>query len=1046
MGEPITGSEGSEVRKTVTILFADVIGSTELGERLDPESLRQVMSRYYGAMRSALERHGGSVEKFIGDAVMAVFGIPLVHEDDALRAIRAAIDMRLGLAMLNVELERDWGASIDIRTGVNTGEIVAGDRSAGDSLVTGDAVNVAARLEQSADAGEILIGEDTHSLVKDAVHAERVDPLRLRGKADPVNAYRLMQVVSTEPISRHLESEMVGRDRELALLEQALDRAAVERVCHLFTILGAAGVGKSRLVAEFVRDVEPRVRVFPGRCLPYGQGITFLPVRDVVRQAAGIEAGDSADRARSRIAAALREEDRDGLIADRIGQLVGLAETTIPTEESFWAFRKFVEAMAGEGPVILVFEDIHWAEPSLLDLIEHVADWTRDAPILLVCLARTELLDQRRAWGGGKLNVTTIHLEPLSEDESGRLIANLMGIQASEEYSRSRIAEAAEGNPLFVEETLSMMIDTGLLTRDDGHWVAGTDLATMSVPPSIHALLAARLDRLDPDERIAIQRASVIGRVFSLDAVRALMPDDEPPVVEAHLQALIRKELIRPEPSRYVGEDEFRFRHHLIRDAAYQAMAKQTRADMHERFGDFLEEQAGMRGTDNDELIGYHLEQAYRYWAELGRSSDHAEAVRGRAAARLTSAGRRAFAREDMQSAVKLLTRATSLMDEGPERLELLPDLVTALVETGEFAAAETLLDETMRESMKLGLPGVQAHGMLAGLLLRLSTRPEGWTELAIEEAKQAAGIFEDINDQGGLAKAWGIIGEAHWMRCQYANAEVAYQVSLGHARAAGDERQESWGLHRLAGGAAWGPMPVADGIARCEELIAQAGSQRIVEARGLLALAALTAMEGNFDDARRKATRGREMLEDVGYKILSGGYSQSSAYVERLAGDAPAAERELREGYAILEQIGEKGYLSTVAAELAQALYQQDRFEEAERFTRVAEEGGPLDDLATQVEWRGPRAKILARRGEHERALGLSDEAVALAAETDDLNLQGDALMDLAEVLSLCGRSDDALSRRREALELYERKGNLVSAGRVRAMFEDRTTDEKGR
>jgi tetratricopeptide (TPR) repeat protein len=326
---------------------------------------------------------------------------------------------------------------------------------------------------------------------------------------------------------------------------------------------------------------------------------------------------------------------------------------------------------------------------------------------------------------------------------------------------------------------------------------------------------------------------------------------------------------------------------------------------------------------------------------------------------------------------------------------------------------------------------------MLAGLVLQLATRPQGWTEQALDEAKQAARIFEEIGDQRGLAKAWGTIGEAHWMQCHFANAEVAYEVSLRHAREAGDERQESWGLYMLAAGAAWGPVPVAEGIPRCEELIAHAGAQRIVEARGLLALAALTGMEGHFDDARRMAARGREILEDVGFKILTAAYSQSSAYVEMLAGDPRAAERELRAGYGVLEQMGEKGYLSTVAAELAQALYEQGRYDEAERFTHVSEELGPLDDLATQVEWRGTRAKVLARRGDHDRAVALADEAVALASDTDYLNLQGDVLTDLAEVLSIGGRTDEAASRSREALEIFERKGNVVSAGRVRATLE---------
>jgi len=1059
MDEQNKRSEGSEVRKTVTILFADVIGSTELGERLDPESLRQVMTRYYDAMRSALERHGGSVEKFIGDAVMAVFGVPMVHEDDALRAIRAAIDMRLALATLNVELERDWGASIDIRTGLNTGEIVAGDHpSAGSSLVTGDAVNVAARLEQSAATGEILIGEDTYSLVKDAVHAEPTEPLLLRGKTELHNAYRLVQVLSDEPISRRLESAMIGRDREMALLRQAMDRVAADHVCHLFTVLGDAGVGKSRLVAEAVREAESAVTVLQGRCLPYGQGITFFAVEDVIRQAAGIGLGDSLQQARGKIASSLHGEESDGLIADRICQLLGLSETAIPTEEIFWAFRKFVEALGRDRPLLLVFEDIHWAEPTFLDLIEHVAEWAREAPILLVCLARTELLDQRRTWAGGMLNVTTIHLEPLSEEETGQLIANLMGIQASQEHSQSRIAEAAEGNPLFVEETLSMMIDSGLLRNVDDHWVPETDLATVSVPPSIQALLAARVDRLSPRERIVIQRASVIGRVFPLDAVRALTTPIEPDGVEMHLQALIRKELIRSERSPFLGEDGFRFRHHLIRDAAYQSMPKQARADMHERFAEWLEQGVGPGVGDLDELIGYHLEQAYRYRSEIGPSSAQLDDLRTRAAARLASAGRGAFgrvrtwaampstSRMDMPAAVNLLTRAASLMGESPERLELLPDLAEALVETGEFLAAEALLEEAISGAKRYANDGVEAHAMLVGLLLELQRGPQVETGAAIAEAERAADIFEKIDDHRGLARAWGVIGEFQWETCHFAGAEEAYERSLEHARKAGDERQVSWGLYMLAAGAAWGPIPVPEAIRRCEEILAEAGTQRIVEARGLLAMGVLTAMEGRFDEARRMAARGRAILGDVGFKILSAAYSQSSAYVEMLAGEPRQAERELRSGYADLEKMGEKGYLSTVAAELAQALYEQRQFDEAERFTHVSQELGPVDDYATQVEWRGTRAKVLARRGEFDAAVALAEEAVALAEDTDYLNLQGDICRDLAEVLSLAGRIGDAASRSREALEVYERKGNTVSAKRVRAMLEDFATDPTGR
>ncbi len=943
--------------------------------------------------------------------------------------------MQQALAGLNAELLRDWGVTISIRTGVNTGEVVTGSSSLGGSLVTGDAVNIAARLEQAANDGEILIGEATYSLVKHAVVAEKTEPIALKGKAERTHVYRLQGVLDTEPISRHFDAPMVGRQRERTLLREVLDRAEADRVCHLFTVLGAAGVGKSRLVAELVKEVDPRVRVLEGRCLPYGQGITFGAVRDLVREVAQIEVGDSTAQARSKIASALRAEERGQVIADRVSQLMGLSESAITTEEGFWAVRKLLEALSRDGPLLVVFEDIHWAEPTFLDLVEHVADWARDAPMLLVCLARTELLDQRRSWAGGKLNATTIQLEPLTDAESGELIANLVGDETVTGGIRSRIAEAAEGNPLFVEETLSMMIDAGFIRRDEGGWTLAGDPSAVSVPPSIQALLAARLDRLQSEERVVIERASVVGRVFSLDAVRALTASDDPIELGPRLQALIKKELIRPEPMPAAEEDGFRFRHSLIREAAYQSMPKQTRSVMHERYASWLEALTETRAFEYEELIGYHLEQAYQYRSELGPLSEGDQDLRRRAAARLATAGRHAFGREDMPAAVGLLTRATTLMDETPERLELLPDLATALAETGEFAAAEALLDETAGEPMNRDNARVQAHALLARLLVHLQTQPQEWTQRAIGEAERAARIFEEVDDVRGLAKAWRVIGEVHWMRCHFADADEAFTRSLDNARQAGDERQEAWGLYLLAAGAAWGPMPASEGIARCDEIVARAGGNPIVEARGLLSLAALTAMQWDFDEARSMIDRGRAVLGDVGLKKWTAASCETAAYVEMLAGNHEAAEHELRTGYGVLEQMGEKGYLSSFAAELAQALYQQDRLPESERFTRVSEEIAAPDDLAAQVDWRGPRAKVLARRGELDLAQQLTKEAIDLSETTDYLDLRGDALMDRADVQRLAGELSAASSSASEALRHYERKGNLVSAGRARVL-----------
>src|SRR5438093_3662215 len=683
-----------EVRKVVTIVFSDVTGSTSLGERLDPESMRRVMARYFEEMKAALESHGGTVEKFIGDAVMAVFGIPVLHEDDALRAVRAALEMRERLDRLNEDLERDRGLSILTRTGINTGEVVAGDPASGQTLVTGDPVNVAARLEQAAQPGEILIGEGTHRLLRDAVDAERIAPLSLKGKGEPVAAFRLHQVrPGAEAVRRRIDSPMVGRDRQLSLLNQTFDAAAMDRACHLFTVIGSPGVGKSRLVQEFVAAISERATVLRGRCLPYGEGITYWPVAEMVKQAAVVTDDDAPDAASAKVAALLPGEE-GGLVTERLIQAMGFTEAAAPAEELAWAFRKLLETLARTRPVVPVFDDIHWAEPTLLDLIDHVADWSRDAPILLLSIARQELLDLRQGWGGGKRNATTIQLEPLTERECEVLVENLLGMALLPEISKSRIAEAAEGNPLFVEQVLSMLIDDELLRRDDGHWVPTADLTTIPIPPTIHALLAARLDRLGGKERQVIERASVVGKVFYQGAVSELAPEPLRPEVGSHLMTLVRKEFIRPDHSDFARESAFRFRHILIRDGAYNGMPKETRARLHEAFSSWLERAAGARVAEYEEVLGYHLEQAYRYRMELGTVDDGARGMADRAARHLAVAGRRALNRSDFTAAGGLLGRSIELLPPDDQlRLELLLDLAQALMDLGEFSRVDPVLD-----------------------------------------------------------------------------------------------------------------------------------------------------------------------------------------------------------------------------------------------------------------------------------------------------------------------------------------------------------------
>ena len=419
---PLTApSRPRESRRTVTILFADVSGSTSLGEQLDPESLRALMGRYFAEMRTIIERHGGTVEKFIGDAVMAVFGIPTLHEDDALRAVRAAAEIAERLRRLNAELGAERGIAIRFRTGVNTGQVVAGDPSAGQTLVTGDAVNTAARLEQAAMPGEIVIGPITYDLVRDAVSVEALAPLDLKGKAQPMHAYRLLSVTpGASGHARRLDAPLVGREPELSRLQHAFAEALAERRCQLITLLGAAGVGKSRLLAEFLASVADRSTALAGRCLPYGEGITYWPLAEVIRMAASIGEADDHDGAMAKLRALAAGAPEAELVAERIGQAMGLEGGSAPQEEIFWAARKLLETLARQRPLVIEFDDIQWADEAFLDLLEHIVSLAHDAPLLIVCPARPELLERRPGWGGGAAQVTTLRLEPLAaESEPG---------------------------------------------------------------------------------------------------------------------------------------------------------------------------------------------------------------------------------------------------------------------------------------------------------------------------------------------------------------------------------------------------------------------------------------------------------------------------------------------------------------------------------------------------------------------------------------------------------------------------------------------------
>jgi class 3 adenylate cyclase/tetratricopeptide (TPR) repeat protein len=1013
-----------EIRKTVTAVFCDLVGSTTLIERHDPEVLKPLLRSYFEEMRAAIERHGGTVEKFIGDAVVAFFGIPHVHEDDALRAVRAAAEMRERLATAG-------GSSrvhLACRIGLTTGEVlVAGE----DQPPVGDAMNTAARLQSSAEPGEILIGEPTFRLVQDAVVAERIEPLALKGKAAPVAAYRLLQVASLSPMrTRRLDAPMVGRERERALLRQAFERSVSDKACQLFTVLGVAGAGKSRLVEEFVAALGWG-DVMRGRCLPYGDGITFFPVAEAMKEALGLTDFDDESVIRQTIHYAVGQEEHADEITANLAKLFAAGEGGAP-EETFWAIRRFLEVRGRERPVVVVFDDIHWGEPALLDLIEHVADWSREASILLLCMARPDLLDERPTWAGGKTNATTISLAPLTDDECTELIDHLLGSSGLPVEVRERITAVSEGNPLFVEETLRMMIDDALLTRDGQRWVPAGALDHVSVPPTISALLSARLDRLSDLERAVLQRAAVCGKEFHRGAIIDLLPEAEGLEADMILRSLVRKELIGAVRSLLPGDDAYRFRHLLIRDAAYDAIPKHERADLHEVFASWFERVAGARVAEQEEILGYHLEQVCRLQSELGVVDESTGAIARRAAEHLGVAGRRSYERGDTAAVINLLTRAVTLSPAGGDRVQLRLDLGRSLAWAGRELDALDVLEEAERGAAALADRVLQMHATLALAELRAWRDPVKAVEWG-RTVERAIEIFESAGDEEGLARAWNVRAWNHVLRNRFAESDRAAQRGLAHARAAGNRTLELQ-LLSLTGNVVWGPMTVTDGLARCDTLHAAAAGNRSLDGMQMAHRASLVAMRGDLDEARRVYARGKAMTDELGRVTESAFAVQEGWYIEMLARDFPRAEQLTRAEYERQLEAGSLALLDITRDMMAVAICAQGRFEEAERLARETErQPTTTEDITGQNVWRRVRARALSARGEHAEAAQLAREAEALFEGTDALIDHGEALLDLAGVLRAAGHVDEAAAAALEALALYERKENIVEAGRAR-------------
>jgi DNA-binding SARP family transcriptional activator len=983
------------VRKIVTALFADVAGHTRLTTTLDPEAVRDLMTRFFGTMRAVVERHGGTIEKHSGDEVMAVFGVPTVHEDDAVRAVRAAADMQAALAGLNESLVRELGVRLGMRVGINTGEVVTGDASAG-PLVIGEAVNVGKRLQEHASPGEVLLGPVTLSLARGLVDVEPVGALELRGRVEPLPAYRFVRLGDVAERLVSLEVPLVGRRNELGRLRNAYRRARDERRCVLALVVGEAGIGKSRLAREFVLAFRDEATILVGRCVSYGDGATYLPLGDVVRQAT---------RDGSLTELLSDEEDAD-LVADRLSALTEAGDASLPAGDSFWAVRRFLEMLARRRPLVLVLEDVHWAEPTFLDLVEYVAAQASDAPLLVVAVARPDLFERRPAWSSREKS-TLVRLEPLNEAESQTLIGHLGAERDLDEHAAARVAAAAEGNPLFAEQLLAHLHERGPGAID-------------ALPPTIEALLASRVDALAPTERAVVERAAVVGRLFEREAVVALSPPEEAGSVGGALAALERKGFVRTSRAE---PGAIQFHHVLIRDTVYRAVPKARRAELHERHADWL----SRRGDSPDELVGHHLEQAYRYLVELAPETRHGRQLATEAGERLGRAGIRALQRGDLPATLNLLERATSLLPEDSERYrQLLIELGVARGLAGDTTA---LLAEQASEWKR---PGDRPHKLRAELELSyLRAFGHGSSEDVIEAAEQAIPVFQAVGDDRALGRAWLMTGSIRaGFECRYAVAEKAFEHALEHYRHAG------WPISlcaaEIAGMLYFGPRPVADGLVRAAELLTE-DIGLLGEANVNVWTAGLEALRGRFDEGRRLVARSREIYDGLGLAL---GSAQTCGHVggmlELLAGDYNAAERVFRQSCETFERHEQWALLATRAAELAEALHAQSTLTEAEHWANVARQHASESDISAQFLSRAVHAKVLARQGALDDAEAHARGAVALAERTDAVNQQGYVWLSLAEVLRIAGSSEEASTCAASAADLFSRKGNVVWAARA--------------
>ena len=942
-----------DARRQVTVLAARA-------ELADPEALHAVFER----CAAVIERHGGSVDRYLGDALVGFFGLEESHDDDARRAARAAVELRSAVPQL--------------RLGLDSGEIFLGTGARG-ATMTGTPISAAGRLAERAGVGEILLGD----AVRQAVGTDT--------SIDEPSG-RLLALEPERPaLLRAPATPFVGRSMQLAELRAAYAHARDERACHMVTVVGAPGIGKSRLAGEFLASLGDEPLVLAGRCLAYGEGTTYRALADIVR---GL-----GEDPRRRIAELLPgdEQARRGILS-----AAGLSDEPAQADETAWATRRLLERLAVDRPVVVAVEDIHWAEPALLDLLDHVAALSVSSPILLVCLSRPELFEARPRWAAPRERAAVVLLDALGADDARELAERLGASELAD-----RIVQRAEGNPLFVEQLVAVGPEEGEL------------------PASIQAVLAARIDRLDAGERVLLQRAAVEGRTFHAGALAALLPGGDRHALPGLLAALARKGLIAGDQPQFPAEDAFRFTHALIRDVAYGGLPKLLRADLHADVAGWLERHPEAA----DEIVGFHFEQACRLRSALGQAGERRLAER--AILRFRRAQRGALGRGDPSAAAGLLERALVLAgaDEA-ERGALLSELGAALFEAGRLTEATRVLDEAVAAAPE---PRQQARAAVEREFVRLETETFG-TARALRAADAAMPVLEDEDDDAGQARVWWLRAYAAFSAGSVARADEAWRAAGECARRAGDERTLFEVLGWRATAAVLGPIPVSDAIELCAKLRDRVAASPVAVAWMTTPLAALHAMRGEFELAERYLAQAHETLHELGHRDTI--VSHNAALVRLLADQPALAEGPLRAGLERLSAMSDSSQLATTAALLARAVHAQGRLRDAGELCRTAAGAAAADDTVTQVIWRGVQARVLAADGACAEAQALAREALGLVQRTDLLSHHADALLDLAEVLRSCERREASEQAAAEALAVYERKGHTVGVARARSLL----------